>query len=63
MSDFSFVPLRPFLCAAFAKRWKFQFRKGLDKFNYVDSKTTYFNENCRIIYIYIYISRQRSKTM
>ena len=25
------------------------------KFNNVDSKTTYFNENCCIIYIYIYI--------
>ena len=50
---FSIVPLRPFLCAAFAKRWKVQFRKGLHKFNNVDSKTTYFNENCCIIYIYI----------
>ena len=49
MSDFSFVPLRPFLCAALAKRWKVQFRKGLHKFNNVDSKTTYFNENCCII--------------
>ena len=38
MSDFSFVPLRPFLCAALAKRWKVQFRKGLHKFNNVDSK-------------------------
>ena len=58
MSDLSFVPLRPFLCAALAKRWKVQFCKGLHKFNSVDSKTTYFNENCCInIYIsmlYIY---------
>ena len=56
MLDFSFVPLRPFLCAALAKRWKVQFRKGLQKFNNIDSKTTYFNENCCIIYKYIYIS-------
>ena len=56
MSDFSFVPLRPFFRAALAKRWKVQFRKGLLKFNIVDSKTTYFNENCYIyIGIYIYI--------
>ena len=33
---FSFVPLRPFLCAALAKRWKVQFRMGLHKFNNVD---------------------------
>ena len=46
MADFLFVPLRPFLCAALAKRWKVQFRTGLHKFNNVDSKTTYFNENC-----------------
>ena len=38
MSDFSFVPLRPFLCAALAKRWKVQFRKGLHKLNNVDLK-------------------------
>ena len=55
MSDFSFVPLRPFLCSALAKRWKVQFCKGLHKFNNVDSKKTYFNENCCIIYIYIYM--------
>ena len=55
MSDFLFVPLRPFFRAALAKRWKVQFRKGLHIFNIVDSKTTYFNENCCIIYIYIYI--------
>ena len=52
MSEFSFVPLRPFFRAAFAKRWKVQFRRGLHKFNNVDSITTYFNENCCIIYIY-----------
>ena len=45
----SFVPLRPFFCAALAKRWKVQFRKGLHKFNNVDSKTTYFSENCCIM--------------
>ena len=55
MSYFLFIPLRPFFYAALAKRWKVQFRKGLRKFNNVDSKTTYFNENCCIIYIYIYI--------
>ena len=49
------VPLRPFLRAALAKRWKVQFCKGLHKFNNVDKKTTYFNENCCIIYVYIYI--------
>ena len=54
---FLFVPLRPFFYAALAKRWKVQFRKGLRKFNNVDSKTTYFNENCCIIYICIYIHR------
>ena len=42
--------------AALAKRWKVQFRKGLHKFNNVDSKTTYFNENSCIIYMYIYSS-------
>ena len=55
MSDFLFIPLRPFYYAALAKRWKVQFRKGLRKFNNVDSKTTYFNENCCIIYMYVYI--------
>ena len=49
-----FLPLRPFFHAALAKRWKVQFCKGLRKFNNVNSKTTYFNENCCIIYIYIY---------
>ena len=39
MSDFSFVPLRPFFCAALAKRWKVQFRQGFAYFNNnVDSK-------------------------
>ena len=56
MSDFLFIPLRPFFIATLAKRWKVQFRKGLrKKVNNVDSKTTYFDENCCIIYIYIYI--------
>ena len=36
--QFLFVPLRPFFYAALAKRWKVQFRKGLRKFNNVDSK-------------------------
>ena len=39
MSDFSIVPLSPFICAAFAKRWKVQFRQGFAYFNNnVDSK-------------------------
>ena len=39
MSDFSFVPLRPFFCAALAKRWMVQFRQGFAYFNNnVDSK-------------------------
>ena len=46
---FFIIPLRPFLYAALAKRWKVQFRKGLRKFNNVDSETTYFNENCCIM--------------
>ena len=54
MSDFLFVPLRPFFYAALTKRWKVLFHMGLRKFNNVDSKTTYFNENCCII-LYIYI--------
>ena len=45
--------MRPFFRAALAKRWKVQFRKGLHKFNNADSQTTYFNENCCIIYIYM----------
>ena len=49
VSDFLFVPLRPFFYAALTKRWKVQFHKGLRKFNNVDSKTTYFNENCCIL--------------
>ena len=61
MSDFLFVPLRPFFYAALTKRWKVQFHKGLRKFNNVDSKTTYFNENCCIIYIYIYYTTDESK--
>ena len=36
VSDFLFVPLRPFFYAALTKRWKVQFRKGLRKFNEVD---------------------------
>ena len=39
MSDFSFVPLRPFIYAALPKRWKVQFRQGFVYFNNnVDSK-------------------------
>ena len=54
MSDFSFVPMRPFFRAAVAKRWKVQFRKGLHKFSNVDSKTTYFSETA-VLYVNIYI--------
>ena len=44
-----FFSVVSFLHAALAKRWKVQFRKGFRKFNNVDSKTTYFNENCCIM--------------
>ena len=56
MSDFSFVPMRPFFYAALAKCWKVQFRKGFAYFNNnVDSKR---HKIIRIamFYIYIYIS-------
>ena len=33
MSYLSFVPLRPFFYAAFAKRWKVKFRQGFTYFN------------------------------
>ena len=36
VSDFLFIPLRPFFYAALVKRWKVQFRKGLRKYNNVD---------------------------
>ena len=43
MSDFSFVPLRPFICAALAKRWKVQFRQLFAYINNnVDSKRHIF---------------------
>ena len=39
MSDFSFVPLRPFFYAALAKRWKVQILQWFAYFNNnVDSK-------------------------
>ena len=38
-TDFSFVPLRPFFCAALAKRWNVKFRHGFAYLNNnVDSK-------------------------
>ena len=55
MSDFSFVPLRPFFCAALAKRWKVQYRQGFAYFNNnVDSKR-HINIRTAILYIYICI--------
>ena len=71
MSDFSFVPLRPFFHAALSKRWKVQFRQGFAYFNNnVDLKrhmiirtAILYNEinsglimkNTIYIYIFIYI--------
>ena len=55
MSDFSFVPLRPFFCAALAKRWKVQFRQGFAYFNNnVDSKRHIIMRTA-MSYKYIYI--------
>ena len=55
MSDFSFVPLRPFFCAALAKSWKVQFRQGFAYFNNnVDSKRHIIIRTA-ILYIYMYI--------
>ena len=75
MSDFSFMPLRPFFCAAHAKRWKVQFRQGFAYFNNnVDSKrhiiirtAILYNEinsgqtmkNTIYICIYMYVSMYR----
>ena len=55
MPDFYFFPLRPFLCAALAKRWKVQFRKGLHKFNNVDKKKRHILMRTAVLYICIYI--------
>ena len=69
MSDFSFFPLRPFFCAALAKRWKVKFRQGFAYFiNNLDSKrhiiirtAILYNEfnsgqiMKKTLYIYIYI--------
>ena len=50
---FSFFPLRPFFCAALAKRWKVQFRQGFAYFNNnVDSKRHIIMRTA-ILYIYI----------
>ena len=71
MSDFSFVPLRPFFCAALAKRWKVQFQQGFAYFdNNVDSKqhviirtAILYNEinsgliTKKTLYIYMYVRR------
>ena len=55
MSDFSFVPLRPFFYAALAKRWKVQLRHGFAYFNNnVDTKRHIIIRTA-ILYIYIYI--------
>ena len=62
MSDFSFVPLRPFFYAALAKRWKVQFRQGFAYFNNnVDSKRHIIIRTAILcIYMYIYIIQQFS---
>ena len=62
MSDFSFVPLRPFFYAALAKRWKVQFRQLFAYFNNnVDSKRHIIIRTA-ILYIYIHmISRDNIK--
>ena len=55
MSDFSFVPLRPFFCAALAKRWKVQFRQGFTYINNnVDSKRHIIIRTAIYIHRYIY---------
>ena len=53
VSDFLFIPLRPFFYAALAKRWKVQFRKGLRKFTTLIQKRhiwrhQYFWQDARI---------------
>ena len=57
MSDFLFIPLRPFFYAALAKRWKVQFRKSLRKFNNVDKKKKrhILMRTAVLCYIYRYI--------
>ena len=55
MSDFLFVPLRPFFYAALAKRLKVQFRQVFAYLNNnVDSKRHIIIRTA-ILYIYIYI--------
>ena len=49
MSDFSIVPLSPFICAALAKRWKVLFRQGFAYFNNnVDSKQRIFTRTATL---------------
>ena len=55
MSDFSFVPLRPFFCAAFAKRRKVQFRQGFAYFNNIVDSKRHIVIGTAILCIYIYI--------
>ena len=56
MSDFSFVPFRPFFNAALAKCWRVLFRQGFAYFNNnVDSKRHIITRTA-ILCIYIYTS-------
>ena len=56
MSDFLFAPLRPYFCAALAKRWKVQFRQGFAYFNNkVDSRRHLFIGTAIYYVYYIYI--------
>ena len=54
VSDESYVQLRPFFCAALAKRWKVQFRQWFAQFSNVDSITT-SNNDIAILYMHTYI--------
>ena len=55
MSDFLFVPLRTFFCAALAKCWKVQFRRVLHKFSNIDKKKRHTLMRVAVLYIYVYI--------
>ena len=54
VSDFSFVPLRPFFYAALAKRWKVQFRQWFAYFNNNVDSQRHIIIRTAILYIYIY---------
>ena len=54
VSDFLFIPLRPFFYAALAKRWKVQFRKGLRKNLTTLIQKRHILMRTAVLYIYIY---------